>query len=96
MKVVLHELAESELLEAAGWYESRAAGLGNAFLDEFERCAGVILETPAAFPVASGEVRHVQFRRFPYRLLYIPSEHQLYILAVAHNKRRPGYWIGRQ
>ena len=95
MKAILHELAESELLEAAGWYESRSAGLGHAFLDEFERCAGIILESPSAFPVASGEVRHMLFRRFPYRVLFVPGERYLYVLAIAHHKRRPGYWIGR-
>jgi plasmid stabilization system protein ParE len=96
MEFGLHEDAEAELLEAAGWYESRSAGLGHAFLGEFERCAHLIQASPAAFPVASGEVRHMLFRRFPYRVLFVAEKNRIYVLAVAHHKRRPGYWIGRQ
>lgn len=39
----LHPLAEEEMNEAARFYEARVSGLGDEFLDEFERCAARIV-----------------------------------------------------
>ena len=36
-RVVSHPEAEEELAAAAQWYEARQPGLGDGFLDDFER-----------------------------------------------------------
>jgi plasmid stabilization system protein ParE len=94
--IAFHEEADFETLEAARYYEERAAGLGLTFLDEIEKSAKRILENPLAYQRIGGEIRQAPMTRFPYSLLYvIESDEEISVLAVAHQKRRPGYWRDR-
>ena len=56
-KVTFHRLASRELNDAAQYYESASAGLGEAFLQEIERCIRHIVLYPRAGVVLSGEIR---------------------------------------
>jgi toxin ParE1/3/4 len=90
-----HPEAEAELRAAARYYELRQAGLGDNFLREVERAAVVAVEHPeAGTPLGSG-FRWVLMRRFPYAVVYRDVATHLEIIAVAHLRRRPGYWRTR-
>jgi toxin ParE1/3/4 len=92
-KVTFHEEADSEIYEAALYYEEKAADLGLLFLDEIEKAILRILANPMAYPSVGDEVRQAIVSRFPYSILYvIESDEHLRVIAVAHQKRRPGYW----
>jgi hypothetical protein len=65
MQVVGHPDADEELATAARWYEERQPGLGNAFLDEFERTLGRILAEPERWRKVRGINRQLNFHRFP-------------------------------
>lgn len=96
MKVSLAAAAELELIEGARFYAREAgAELGQAFLDEFERSAMLLLHQPALGAPWRGKVRRLPLRRFPYSIVYLPNESEVRILAVAHQRRRPGFWRGR-
>lgn len=41
-------------------------------------------------------VRRCLVRRFPYGVLYARESDRLYILAIMHTKRKPGYWLDRR
>jgi len=41
------------------------------------------------------EARRRVLRRFPYSIVFLLEPAEIVIVAVAHHKRRPGYWIGR-
>jgi hypothetical protein len=90
-------LAEQEMNEAAARYEAERRGLGGEFLQEISRGLGFLSRFPEAAPVARGSIRSLVVSRFPYRILYrqLPSG-GLRVLALAHDKRRPGYWTGRR
>lgn len=90
-----HPLAEAELIEAAEWYEDRSEGLGDRFLDEVARCIDEVRGDPERFPVVRKNVRRKSLRRFPYNLLFIIEPTSVRFVAVMHQKRRPGYWLGR-
>jgi plasmid stabilization system protein ParE len=94
--MTFHEDADSEMLEAALYYERRAPELGLAFLDEVERISKRIMVNPKAYQSVGDEVRQALLRRFPYNILYViePDDH-IRIVAAAHQKRRPGYWRSR-
>lgn len=100
MSVQLHPEAQREFAEAANWYEARGVGLGEAFADEVLRALDVIEDSPGAWPQWPG-VRHMPpVRRFllsgfPFALPYGVLKGQVIILAVAHLRRRPGYWLKR-
>ena len=96
MLATFNELAEAELNDAIGYYETEQAGLGAAFLAEIRRSTAAIVEYPEASPIIGGVVRRRICERFPYALLYEHHVDQIRILAVMHLKRRPGYWVGRR
>jgi toxin ParE1/3/4 len=95
--VVFHRDAERELDDGMAYYESRREGLGLAFQAEVERIVNVIQQAPERWPVYRNTLfrRHL-LKRFPYAVCYLELDHCIWIAAVAHQKRKPGYWSRRQ
>lgn len=93
--LVVHPEAEAELQVAAGYYEERVAGLGSEFLEEIGDCFRRVEAAPGSWPVAYGTFRRVYARRFPYTVFYEERPDRISVLAIAHQKRRPGYWRKR-
>lgn len=94
MKLVVSPAALAELHDAAAFYTLKAnVELGLAFVTEFERTANFVLANPLIGAVFRGDRRHYIFRRFPYSIIYHVTAEELRILAVAHHRRRPGYWV---
>ncbi len=88
--------AEEELDQAAAYYRDQASvAVADAFLDEFERAARLIAEYPGLGTPASRGRRLMPLRRFPFSLLYRVDGVEIRISAVAHHRRRPGYWRDR-
>lgn len=94
--LAFHPAAQVEAEEAAARYEAQQVGLGHEFRNEFEAALGRIIQNPAMYAVELGEFRACPLRRFPYTLFYIDLENQLWLGAIAHQSRRPGYWARRQ
>jgi toxin ParE1/3/4 len=91
-----HPSAVLELAEAVEFYDQAARGLGDEFLREVERAIVFLDRYPDASPKVGREMRRFVLPRFPYSLIY--RHHgvgRTRILAVAHQKRRPRYWIKR-
>lgn len=92
----IHEYAESELNEAADFYDLEQSGLGSMFIDEVECTLKIIARSPEAAPVVRGGVRKKPLLKFPYILIYSLRPREIRLLAVAHQRRRPFYWRGRR
>jgi plasmid stabilization system protein ParE len=89
-----------ELIAAARWYEARRAGLGREFLDAIEALIPVIARGPRSFPRLADvgsrfENRRALLGRFPFAIVYLIGAEEIRILAVAHTRRDPGYWLNR-
>jgi hypothetical protein len=95
MQVVSHPEADQELEAGAQWYEERQAGLGDDFLDEFERTLHRIVAEPERWRTIWGDHRKLNFHRFPYAIVYSLRADAIYIKAVMHLHRRPFYWQHR-
>lgn len=87
--------AEQELEAAALHYESQQPGLGAALLLEVEKTFNRISELPLAARVVRGDLRRRFVHRFPYFVLYRVDGDDILVVAVAHRRRRPGYWRDR-
>jgi len=92
--------AVAELVEAALWYETRQSGLASRFLQEIDQARQAIQSRPLSFPrlanIASDlEIRRALLPRFPYVLVFLELPAEIRVLAVAHAKRRPDYWLNR-
>jgi plasmid stabilization system protein ParE len=97
VKLVVDPLALAELHDAAAFYTLKAnVELGLAFVAEFERTANFVLANPLLGAVFRGTRRRYILRRFPYSIIYQATAEELRILAVAHHRRRPGYWAHRK
>ena len=95
MHIVSHPEADEELETAALWYQERQPGLGDDFIDEFEHTLRRIVAEPERWRQFRGENRKLNFRRFPFAIVYSVRADQLYIKAVMHLHRRPFYWQHR-
>jgi toxin ParE1/3/4 len=92
--------AVDELAEAAAWYRDRRPGLEVEFLAEFERVLPLIQNSPASFSrvldlPADLVIRRALLPRFPYAVVFMDLGAEIRVLAVAHARRRPGYWLNR-
>src|SRR6185437_13982393 len=88
--------AEAEVDTAAACYEGKRAGLGSEFRQGLEAALIQISISPQAFALASDKgVRKHRLPRFPYTVYYFEQDRLIGIIAVAHQKRRPGYWASR-
>ena len=92
--------ALDELHAADDWYEQQAPGVGAEFVAEVWQVIERTAEWPAlaprvAVPGTSSEVRRAALRRFPYGLVYLVRDDVLWVVAVAHSRRCPGYWHQR-
>lgn len=90
-----HPEAQAELDEAVGFYEARLPGLGTDFRREVEVATRRIQESPERWSPFDKETRRFLIRRFPYSVIYLELLDHIWIVAVAHHKRRPGYWHHR-
>jgi plasmid stabilization system protein ParE len=94
-EIVVHESAEEELNAAAVFYESRETDLGKEFLEELSLCFRRIREHPFSYSLHFDEYRRYLMGRFPYGVVYRVEGQQVLVFAVAHLRRRPGYWRDR-
>ena len=89
--------AEAELLAAAEWYDGEEPGLGFDLLEEARSAYQRLAEGDNGTPVAGAQTtaRRVPISRFPFWIVFTEYGPDLVIVAYAHERRRPGYWLTR-
>ena len=101
MRVALHPEARAELRLAALWYEERRDRGGDEFIAAVNQTLNRILSTPTAFPrwqetrQSASAIRQAHVNGFPYLIAFEHSETLTLILCIAHDRRRPLYWLAR-
>jgi len=94
-EAVFHPEARAEVSESVDFYEARLDGLGLRSLAAAEETAERISASPeAGAPLAGGSRKRI-VPGFPYSIIYRVWQDYLYLVAVAHQHRRPGYWRER-
>jgi toxin ParE1/3/4 len=94
-ELIFHPDIQYEIRESYQWYESRVQGLGEDFLNELESAFQVIKKIPDAWPLITKNFRRYLLDRFPFGIIYQKKENSIYIVAVMHLSRKPGYWLKR-
>lgn len=100
LDVRYHPEALAELRADVAWYEDRGAGLGDRLENAVDGFIDAVQEWPESGAVWPGwdSIPVVRSRRvagFPYRLVYLVQPDVLFVVALAHDKRKPGYWRDR-
>jgi plasmid stabilization system protein ParE len=91
----VHSEAIAEARAAREWYQARNAEAAQAFMAELDLAIQRIEEAPRQWPLYLADTRRYLLRRFPFFVVFREADDRVHILAVAHARRRPGYWIGR-
>ena len=95
MNVRFLDVASREFLAACRYYESQQAGLGDRLADELDRAVRWLGNNPHALAARRGRYRRLNLHIFPYYIAYAVRDQTLWIVAVAHARRKPEYWIKR-
>ena len=95
LDVAVTAAAEQDYAESLSWYAERSKAAALGFEAEFDRAIRLICETPQRFPQCDPLHRFFLMRRYPFQVIYRETSHGPLIVAVAHAKRRPGYWRNR-
>jgi plasmid stabilization system protein ParE len=95
MKIVFLSPAQAELDDAFSWYEEQAVGLGYEFLNELDLALRLVATFPALQPQMTKKIRRCLVNRFPYGIYYGIKDDTIVVIAIAHLKRKPAYWITR-
>lgn len=91
----ISEPASIELAEAVRWYEERRPGWGGRLFDAVSHTFAVIERFPDAGAPRNETTRQLTVRGFPFLVVYRIRPQDVYVVALAHSKRRPGYWMNR-
>lgn len=94
-RISLLPAAEEEIAEAFHWYFDRSPFAADAFRSEVVAGIDSLAEDPLMWPADPEDVHYYILRRFPYTIHYEVAGTEVIVLAVAHQRRRPGYWQGR-
>lgn len=70
-------------------------GLGGQFLDRVTQALEHIQTFPESCPIELGRARKKPLRQFPYNVIYSIDPRGIFVLAIAHQKRRWDYWKDR-
>jgi len=95
MKIVFRREARQELLAAQLWFETKSPGLGFEFARAVDAAIESVQRNPRAYIEAEIGCRRILLRRFPYAVFYRLRDDELLIVAVFHQRQRPGAWRDR-
>ena len=95
MRVIFTRIGKQELEDAIRYYELEYSGLGRRFKEEVRKAVLRMTEYPKAWSIERGEVRKCLLHRFPYKLMYSLEKDHILVIAVAHQHRKPDYWVGK-
>jgi hypothetical protein len=63
---------------------------------KLDRAIDAIGDVPARWPAYLHNTRKFVLRRFPFTVADRIDPERVLVVAIAHQKRRPGYWARRQ
>jgi plasmid stabilization system protein ParE len=93
--VRFHAAAEAELMEARAWYAGRSEIAARAFATEVAWAVPEICNAPERWKRYDYGTRRFILPNFPFSIVYRVHQDAVQVVAVAHHRRRPGYWRGR-
>jgi len=87
--------AECDIREAFLWYADRNRLIAEAFRTEVFSVIDLLGTSPLGKAADALDNRRRVLHRFPYTVVYQVTERTVTILAVAHHRRLPNYWLAK-
>ncbi|MEO6809587.1 MAG: type II toxin-antitoxin system RelE/ParE family toxin [Isosphaeraceae bacterium] len=95
VEVTIHPEAEADYEHALAWYLDRNPWAAARFETAFDDAVEAIRAHPSMFPFCDNVHQFILLDRYPYSLIYRLDGEAARLIAVAHLKRRPGFWSAR-
>jgi toxin ParE1/3/4 len=89
------EDAAGEIEEDRAWYRQRSESAEAGFLRELDHAIQQVADAPERWPRHLFGTHRYVFPTYPYSVVYFVEEDAIRVVALAHDKRRPGYWRKR-
>jgi plasmid stabilization system protein ParE len=94
-RVDFHPAATEELEVSAEWYAQRSPDAARGFAAEVDAALTKIESEPARFSFIDQRHQACGVERYPIQVVFRNDGTRIYIVAIAHAKRRPNYWNDR-
>jgi toxin ParE1/3/4 len=95
MRIIFRDEARTEFDDVLAYYNERDQAVAAGFVSDYQKLETQLLQFPDAGARVARGSRRLIFSKFPYQLVYRVEGDEIVIYAVAHQKRRPGYWRRR-
>ncbi|MCB0324719.1 MAG: type II toxin-antitoxin system RelE/ParE family toxin [Bdellovibrionales bacterium] len=95
MKLEFHPEAILEAREARQWYAERNPAAAEAFMNELDLGIERIVDRPELRAIHMLGTRRYLFQYFPFAIVYRVKDDVIQVVAIAHGRRKPGYWKER-
>ncbi len=95
LKLTFHPDVSCEVKASYNWYQEKTEGLGEDLMNELESAYQTIIGFPQTWPKFQKGFRRFLLSRFPFSVIYRKNGSLIYVVAVMHNSRKPGYWLNR-
>lgn len=95
MPYEFHPEARLETQGTGRWYADRDLETADRFYLELTEAISSVTTIPDTWPAYLHGTRRYLLHRFPYSLIYREKEATIQIVALAHHRRKPGYWSKR-
>lgn len=95
MNIEFLDSATEEFLRAVQFYQGQQRGLGSRLIEDLEGVTELLRETPRAGAPFVDKTRRFPLQHFPFNVVYFIDDETIVIVAVAHQRRKPGYWRSR-
>ncbi len=94
-EVVTHPEAFQEIQQTLSWLDERSLWSAKRMAVEYDQHVARIRSSPTSFRTIYGEYRRLNLNRFPYHIIYRLRRDNIFVIALAHDKRHPDYWKTR-
>ena len=95
MTLRIHPEARREFQYSAAYYRTISPDVASRFILDVEEGFNEIISSPLIYQVIEYPARAKHLQDFPFSLIYIIEPEAIFIVAIMHQKRRPGYWLER-
>jgi plasmid stabilization system protein ParE len=90
-----HPDARDEFRGSIRWYRAESLTASTEFRHAVNDAVRLIVQAPRRWPQYLFGTRRLVMQRFPFSVVSLDDPELVIIAAVAHGKRKPGYWKAR-
>ena len=87
--------ARRDFDESFDWYAGRSTQAAVRFAAAVDAALERVAANPTQFASPDGVHRECPLKKFPFRIVYRVADNRVLVVAIAHAKRRPGFWRSR-